>query len=146
VFAFEEITKIFQLVQIEDNAVFEGNRFGLSFLESPCIPFGIDQDLVLQLFSVFHKITETVQKLHPDFAEKRADHHIELLKCGFFFSAYKKSLDDQKDQKDIEKQKPEIPYHINKDMVGITENEVMNRVRHSRGYDKKQGDPECPVF
>jgi hypothetical protein len=86
------------------------------------------------------------QELHADLAEKSPDDHIQFVKDGFFFSACKKSLDDQEDQKDIEKQKSEIPDHVEENMMGIMENEIVDGVGQHRSQDQKKGDPEGPAF
>jgi len=58
----------------------------------------------------------------------------------------KKLFDDKQDQEDIDKQKSEIPDHVDKDMMDVVENKIMNGVRQRRCQDKNHCDTKRPVF
>jgi hypothetical protein len=129
VFPLEKIPELFQPFDIEHDAVFERCCLGLCFPKRFFVPTGIYQDFILQLVGIFHKVTEAPQEFHSDLAEKSSDNHIQFLKDGFFFSAGQKPFDDQEDQKNIDEQKSKIADHVEKDVMDIMKNKIVERVR-----------------
>jgi len=83
------------------------------------------------LQAVIEMFEQVLKEPVAQFAEKSSQHHVEFLQFSLHLPAGQEALDDNHHQQDLEGQKGKITDHIDKYVVDITKNEVMDEICNS---------------
>ena len=91
------------------------------------------------LQTVIEMSEEVLKEVVAHFTEESSYHHIELLQFGLPLPASQEALDDNHHQQDLEGQKGQITNHVDKYMVNIAKNEVVNEIGDSGKRHERDG-------
>ncbi len=80
---------------------------------------------------------EKPQEGYPRLGEERPDHHVQFLQERLPLMHAQQAVNDERDQQHLDEHERDIAEHIDEDMAGIPENEVMH-VIEERGTEEER--------
>ncbi len=87
---------------------------------------------------------EPRDKLPAYLCKKESDDHIEFEQEGLLLPVMKKLVDDHGHKEDLDEYKGNIPNEINEDVMGVAEQQKMNRLDQRRKSNQQQPADDAP--
>jgi hypothetical protein len=86
-------------------------------------------------FHIIVEFGEDFEEVCSDFTEENANNHIKFVQLGFFSSVIQQFVYNDGNEQYFDKYKGNVSHHKNENVVGISEDQIMAKIKKCRQRD-----------